>query len=324
MVAAVAAAAAFACRPQPGLGTVTLTRGSTAYVIDLATCRQRVSRAPKPPAAGFVSPDGASVASVRAVHPKGARTGSATIIARDRSTGKTRAVYRVRESYATVPAGAPGPVGLVGWSADGDWLLFFIDPQGSASLAADGLLLQVVPVAGGKPRTITTLLMNPDYHVWCGGRLVLTAGADRIATHGKRLVVTGPPDWTVRPIVPAAGRAWGSLSCAPDGRSVVVQSQDASDDANFFHTRWALWRVGLDGSRAQLTRPPAGYADESPRFSRDGRTVLFVRSRRGVGKLYALRDGKLLGPLLSLGYQLGYYGHDDWWQSMSWSLGESG
>jgi hypothetical protein len=29
----------------------------------------------------------------------------------------------------------------------------------------------------------------------------------------------------------------------------------------------------------------------------------------------------LTGPLLSLGYSLGYYGHQDWWQSMDWSLG---
>jgi hypothetical protein len=49
--------------------------------------------------------------------------------------------------------------------------------------------------------------------------------------------------------------------------------------------------------------------------------VLFVRSRKGVGELYALQDGRLLGPLLSLGYSLGYYGHQDWWQTMDWSLG---
>jgi len=48
-------------------------------------------------------------------------------------------------------------------------------------------------------------------------------------------------------------------------------------------------------------------------------TVLLVRSRKGVGKLYALRRGKLVGPLLSLGY----YGHQTWWQSMDWSLGST-
>ena len=102
-----------------------------------------------------------------------------------------------------------------------------------------------------------------------------------------------------------------------------MQSQPQSDDPNFFATRWQLWRVGLDGAQRQLTTPPARHADESPRFSRDGTTVLFVRSIGGNGELYALRGGTLVGPLLALGHQDGYYGHQNWWAtlSMTWSLG---
>jgi hypothetical protein len=93
-----------------------------------------------------------------------------------------------------------------------------------------------------------------------------------------------------------------------------VQSQRESDNASFFATRWALWRVGLDGTRRRrLTSPPTGDADESPRFAADHRTLLFVRSRKGVGRLYALRNRRVVGPLLSLGYSLGYYGHQAWW-----------
>jgi hypothetical protein len=80
---------------------------------------------------------------------------------------------------------------------------------------------------------------------------------------------------------------------------------------------WSLWRVSLHGSQHRLTSPPAGYSDESPRFSRDGRTLFFVRSRKGVGELYALRGGRVLGPLASLGFRLGYYGHTDWAYSVS-------
>jgi len=47
---------------------------------------------------------------------------------------------------------------------------------------------------------------------------------------------------------------------------------------------------------------------------------MFVRSHREVGKLYALRGGKLVGPLLSLGYRLGYDGAQNWWQDVRWSL----
>jgi hypothetical protein len=165
------------------------------------------------------------------------------------------------------------------------------------------------------------MLVYRDYLAWCGGRLAFTAGIDRVAADRKQLLVAAPPDWRSRPLVRAPGRSWGSLACAPDGRSVVVQSQPQSDDPDFFATRWSLWRVGLDGTRRRLTSPPRGFADESPRLSRDGATVLFVRSHRGAGALYALRDGRLTGPLLSLGSQLGYYGHHDWWQTAAWSRG---
>jgi WD40-like Beta Propeller Repeat len=210
---------------------------------------------------------------------------------------------------------------LLGWSGDDRWIFFTIDPGGSGSIAADGLTLRVVSADGGRPSRLARMLPYRDYLAWCGGRLMFTGGGDRVATHGKRLLVAAPPSWRPRPPVDTPQRAWGSVACAPDGRSLVAQSQRRSSDPGFFATRWALWRVGLDGSLRRLTSPPTGQADESPRFSRDGRVLAFVRSRKGSGKLYFLRDGRLLGPVLSLGYSLGYYGHQDWWSTVRWSAG---
>ncbi len=350
MVAAVAAAA-FACRPQPGLGSVALARGGKLHLVDLATCRDRVlvrrgvqggvrfvdggrtleygygrwivpvaggTPRKQGAASGLASPDGRSVADV-VVHRLGPKAAVQTIVVRTR--GSTHNVYAVHESYAKIPGGMPGPVGLVAWSPDARWLFFFIDPMNSASIAADGLTLQVVPAAGGTPHDVALGLLNADYRAWCGRTLVMTAGGDRIATAPKRLVAASAPGWAPRLLVRASGHAWGSLDCAPDGRSVVVQSQPASMNADFFATHWSLWRVGLDGAVRRLTSPPSASTDQSPRFSRDGRTILFVRSHKGAGKLYALRGGRLLGPLLSLGYGPGYYGHADWWQAAAWSLG---
>jgi WD40 repeat protein len=282
-----------ACTPHPGLGTVSRRHGAIVRVVDLATCAARAAAAPK----GVVTP---------------------TLTARGRSL-----LYRGHVIYtARAPEDAVWPVTV---SPERRWILFALDPYHSVSVAADGLLLQAVSVEGGTAHPVAKGLMYENYRTWCGGKLVLTAGGDRIAWHDKRLVVAAPPDWRARPLVHAPQQAWGGLVCAPDGRSVVVQSQPASDEARFGAAKWALWRVGLDGRTQQLTRPPKGYADESPRISRDGRTILFVRSRKGYGRLYALRDGRTIGPLLSLGFQLGYYGAHDWWQasSMSWSLAPS-
>ena len=322
MVAALAAAAVITgCKPQPGLGTITYLRGTTRHRTDLATCRDQVVRQRvrlRYRAQPIRSPDGRATVTVRSTGKR--KTLRETIWVTDRRTGRSRPVYTASNWGPTTGLTSAGPIELVRWSGDSRWILFAIDPGSSASIAADGLILRVVSANGEGAHRLPAMLIWPNYMAWCGDRLVFTAGTDRVAIHHKELDVAAPPDWRARPLVQAPGRAWGAVSCAPDQRSVVAQSQPQSEDANFFATRWELWRVGLDGSKAQLTSPPAHYADESPRFSRDGTTIMFVRSRHGVGRLYALRSGKLEGPLISLGYSLGYYGHQDWWQSMTWSL----
>ena len=132
-----------------------------------------------------------------------------------------------------------------------------------------------LPTMYGLRQWPTPVARSPD------GRWLYTAGFDRIATHDKRLLIARPPAWKPRLLWNAPDRAFGSIACAPDGRSVAVQSQRSSDNGRFFATRWQLWRVGLDGSRSLLDRPSPGFADESPLWTR-------------------------------LGYSLGYYGHHDW------------
>ena len=200
----------------------------------------------------------------------------------------------------------PGPIELFGTSLDRRWILYAIDPMGSASLAADGLTLKVVAAAGGRSYTVASGLTYPSYRSWCDFRtLVVTAGGDRIASHNKRLIVTGPPSWRPRLLVRAPSRAFGSVVCAPDGNSVVVQEEPAGGvDETSTTSHWKLWRITLSGKATRLTDPPAGLSDESPQFSPDQRTLYFVRG----GWLYALG----VGPLLRLPHVDGYYGHTEW------------
>ncbi len=313
MVAAAVTAGALAvsCRPEPGLGSVSFVRRGATHVVDLTTCRERVVPGTNS-RTELVSGDRRWAAAIRS-SGRGT-TAKQTIWVTNLRTHASRPVFSETQYYKQIgPGETAGPIVLLGWSGDDRWIFFSIDPGGSGSIQADGLTLRVVSASGGRARPLARMLLYPDYLAWCGGRLVFTAGTDRIATNNKRLLVAAPPDWRPRRLVAAPGRAWGSLACARHGRAIVVQSQTASNDARFFATHWALWHVGFDGSRRRLTAPPPGYADESPRFSPDGRALLFVRSHNGVGKAYALRNRRLLGPLLSLGYSLGFYGHQHWW-----------
>jgi len=250
-------------------------------VVDLATCRETVHRTA--PQRRFVVP--------------GLTTRGQSLV----YGGRTLFTERLRGN----------PVLPLGLSPNRRWAFFSIDRFASVSVLLDGVPLRVVATRGGPTHALPTMLLDDAYRTWCGGKLVLTVGDGRYPWSDKRLVVTAPPSWRAQTLVRAPRRAFGASTCAPNGRSIVVQSQRESASSGRFAGSWALWRVGLDGHALELTRPPRGAADESPRFASDG-TLYFVRSRRGHGDLYALRRGRLVGPLLALGYLPGFYGRQDW------------
>ncbi|HZR93300.1 MAG TPA: hypothetical protein VFA44_12945 [Gaiellaceae bacterium] len=292
MLAAVAAAVALACHPAPGLGTLAYPSHGVVHVVDLSTCRTQTTHAvwPAGPRPVLESPDGRYRVSAH-LH--------------------TLVVTNVRTHLSADVFHADSPVIVAGWSPDSRWILFAVDPMGSASLAADGLELQAVTADGRRTVAIAPTLMYADYRAWCGRDLVLTTGGNRLATAGKSLTLVRPGTWSLRPLV-RERLAWGSVVCASDGRSVVVQAQPPTDPLNltFNRANWALWRVGFDGTSRKLTSPPHGYSDDSPLVV--GRTIFFVRSHRGAGLVYALRDGRVLGPFARLGPDSGFYGHHTW------------
>jgi WD40-like Beta Propeller Repeat len=278
----------FHCTPHPGFGTVVVSQ----VQVDLATCKTTRSSPP-------------SV------------TGEPTVrVAKDSQSivFEGKVVLKIHENHKGFPAGSPGPILFEGTSPDRKWILYAIDPQGSASLAADGLVLKAIPAAGGRSHEVAGGLLYPDYRSWCDFRtLVVIAGGSRMAVDNKRPILVHLPSWQGRNLRPQDyRRAFGSVECAPDGNSVVVQEAPQSTDGSFADAPWSLWRVGLDGTSTRLTSPPRGYADESPHFSPDQSTLYFVRARRGDGRLYALRGGRVVGPLLTFGHQDGYYGHTAW------------
>lgn len=271
------------CPHDAALGKLTYDRGSTTHIVSLADCSDRPA----------------------------SRTARATAV----PAATRRRLARLVGPLPKVDGGLrqwPEPLSV---SPDGRWVLW-AKALASGSITADGLPLEVTSLATGNTYALGAGLVYPDYATWCGSTLVLTLGRDRVSTHDKRLVAARPPDWRPRSLWRTPQRAFGSVACAPDGRSVAVLSQPESTDARFFDTRWQLWTVGLDGSRTLLDAPPPGFADESPLWSPDGSALLFVRERRGHGRAVLLRNGTLFG-VASLGYSLGFYGHHDW--GLAWA-----
>lgn len=216
-------------------------------------------------------------------------------------------------------------------SPAGGWVFWWTGTR-SNSLLADGAPLIVKGSALGAlgPR-IATSLLHPEFLAWCGTRLLVTAGGDRYSTHGKRLLVASPPLpgygqlWRVRDLSRDRSRSWVSPACSPDGRSIAVSAGRNWFEPRFGTERRSIWIVGFDGSRRRLTSPGAA-SDELPRWSRNGRYVLFVRTRLGRGssaargnfRLVDVRSGRATAVAVSVSGGIGYYGHYGWAETTDW------
>ena len=231
----------------------------------------------------------------------------------DVATGEGRLVYRP-------PARNPNTPVVVRWER-GDTVLFRLAllPANSANL--DGLPLHAVLARGGPDRRVVEAALSySEFFAHCGGRLAVVAGVDRMTTRGKRIVLAGPPGWRGTDVSRDRRRSWISPACSPSGRWIAASAGRNWAQTRFGLERRSIWLLSADGrTRRRLTTPPPGRSDELPRWTSDGRGILFVRSgptnRNAVsrGSLYLVRlDGTLAGPLVDLGRTGNYYGHYGW------------
>jgi Tol biopolymer transport system component len=243
----------------------------------------------------------------------------------DLRTGARRVIIRPGE-----------PVVVAGFSPDGRWLLFWPDEQCSGSIAADGMPLEALPVTGGKPvMAVKHMLLYPDFLSWCGRRLIAAAGPSRETQLDSKLVATGPPTWRQRTIELASKLSWVSPACAPSGKLLAAAAGANLEDAGFGIEHRSIWLLRPSGAIVRrLTQPPArDLSDEAPRFSRDGRWVMFVRSRlvffrtragwSGVSKsMIELAPTNGSGGAVSVirftGNDVSYYDHFDWPDEIDW------
>jgi Tol biopolymer transport system component len=171
---------------------------------------------------------------------------------------------------------------FAGFSPDGRWLLYWARSVCSASLSADGWPLDAVPASGAQApvRAVAHTLLFPDFLTWCGGRLIAASTPSRATQLGSRLVATGPPAWHQRTIAPTSHLSWVSPTCAPSGSLLAAAAGPSSTHSEFGIQHRSIWLLSPTGRvMRRLTTPPASdLSDETPRFSRDGRWILFVRS----------------------------------------------
>lgn len=127
------------------------------------------------------SPDGTTVAV--AVTAPGTRADTLETVA-------------VRTGAATVQYRAPALTGLIiaGYSPDGGRIAFWVDPDHSASIAADGLPLSILDLATRAVSQLPKTLTYPAWLSWSpgGGSLAVVEGVNRWIWAGKGVVACDP------------------------------------------------------------------------------------------------------------------------------------
>ena len=218
---------------------------------------------------------------------------------------------------ATVAAAltAGGPLLNQRHTADGRWLVYQTNPGGAGSIGADGMSLWARRTIGGKSVLVEREVLGwRDFVQPCGEGFVVSAGPDRYVTANKHVDLVRPPSWRPLNLSHDARYSWFSARCSPDGKWVAVTRTANREEGRFDSAQRSVWLLATNGaSRRELVATP-GLSDEAPRWSADGRSVLYYQHATHTNvRVYVyrvdVRTGKRTGPLATLRDGIGYYGH---------------
>lgn len=206
------------------------------------------------------------------------------------------------------------------WSGWG--IAYWDDPQGSASIAADGLPLDALAGPGQSAHQVAETLVRSDWlDPGPGTEVALVGGGDRVEWDGKTVATCTPytctsvpePSGTVTVDPALSGHGTlayveGSASQSFDsGPSQVAAWEDG-------HTLWTL----APGSKTP-TEVQGALGANAPQWSADGQQILFVRD----GSLYLIpaAGGKAVEVATPLTEPTSYYGQVEWLTQFVWSSG---
>lgn len=210
----------------------------------------------------------------------------------------------------------------------GNYLTFFAYPN-SASLAADGVDLMVVPASGGAPENLVTMLAYDDFLAWSpdGQRLAVIQGSGRDVRVGKELVVLAAGSFAPEAALTPAGQIDLTPAWAPDSTTVATSRGLAVELPDSHEEPRHIWLTDI-GTGQGGPLPPAEPAviQETPVWGGPGQGLLYVQRSTDPDGAAELRwsqpNGGEAGPVATLGPAEGYYGHVRWHQQFDWYPGD--
>ncbi|MGD0766106.1 MAG: hypothetical protein ABR978_07350 [Dehalococcoidia bacterium] len=178
---------------------------------------------------------------------------------------------------------------LAGWTADARFILFWLDTQFSASLAADGLPLEAVRISSSLPRQLATTLTGPGLlaPLATGENIAVTDGGGRETWTGKRIATVNAQSGQPNDLTPTSAASIAPAWSSDGSRIAYVSEPDkgaaiAGSDPTQMAADRRIWVMGWDGSDQRALTSDQAYRDERPLWSGDGSEVLFARLDAGL------------------------------------------
>ncbi|MGA2286685.1 MAG: hypothetical protein ABSG55_10505 [Dehalococcoidia bacterium] len=172
---------------------------------------------------------------------------------------------------------------LAGWTADSNFVLYWLEAQFSPSLAADGLPLNVMATGGSVPRQLATSLPYPGILSFAssGAELAITDGTGRESWTNKRIAVVDIVTGKLTDLTPATMAAIDPAWSRDNGQIAFVSEPDkgntaGADEIPLLADR-RIWTMAADGTNQRQVTTDVAYRDERPLWLADGSLILFAR-----------------------------------------------
>jgi WD40 repeat protein len=232
-----------------------------------------------------------------------------------------------------------GSAKFAGWTSDNQRIVMWPNPEGSESIAADGLPLIAVSVTSPSAQAFLKdpVLRYPDFVAFSTKRpeLLVISGAYRDSWTNKQLVSANPESGQAA-LLTDRKVAVAFANWSPDSESIAyVAGPDVGPIKGDAAAKKALdqrhvWSMAANGRSARQLTSDSQYRDEYPVWSKDGRYLLFVRLNTDNRiSIWAMESSgatpiKLVDPILTGSTRtanawFGDYGHVNWGKYLAWS-----